>query len=57
MLHADLLERVLPILGFLVCVTIIAELSDRIGVFGYLAHHAARLARGSVLLLLSLIHI
>jgi len=50
-LHADLLERVLPILGFLVCVTIIAELSDRIGVFGYLAHHAARLARGSVLLL------
>lgn len=51
MLHADLIERVLPILGFLVCVTIIAELSDRIGVFGYLAHHASRLARGSVLLL------
>lgn len=51
MLHADLIERVLPILGFLVCVTIIAELSDRIGVFGYLAHHAARLARGSVLVL------
>ncbi|HET9649781.1 MAG TPA: SLC13 family permease [Microlunatus sp.] len=48
MLHADLIERVLPILGFLVCVTIIAELSDRIGVFSYLAHHAARIARGSV---------
>ena len=45
----DLIERVLPILGFLVCVTVIAELADRIGVFGYLAHHAARLARGSVL--------
>ncbi len=51
MLHVDLIERVLPILGFLVCVTVIAELSDRIGVFSYLAHHAARLARGSVLLL------
>ncbi len=51
MLHADLIARVLPILGFLVCVTVIAELSDRIGVFGYLAHHAARMARGSVLLL------
>ncbi len=49
MLHADLLVRVLPILGFLVCVTIIAELADRIGVFGYLAHYAARLGRGSVL--------
>lgn len=51
MLHAELIERVLPILGFLVCVTVIAELSDRIGVFGYLAYHAALLARGSVTLL------
>ncbi len=53
--QADLIERVLPVLGFLVCVTIIAELSDRIGVFAYLAHHAARLAHGSVLLLWLLI--
>jgi Na+/H+ antiporter NhaD/arsenite permease-like protein len=36
-LHAQLIERVLPVLGFLICVTIIAELSDRIGVFSWLA--------------------
>lgn len=41
--------RVGPILGFLVCITVIAELSDRIGIFRVLAFGAARVARGSVM--------
>lgn len=40
--------RVGPILGFLVCITVIAELADMIGIFRALAYGAARLARGSV---------
>lgn len=43
--------RVGPILGFLVCITVIAELSDMIGIFRALAYGAARMARGSVLVL------
>jgi arsenical pump membrane protein len=43
--------RVGPILGFLVCITVIAELSDMIGIFRALAYGAARLAHGSVLVL------
>jgi arsenical pump membrane protein len=43
--------RVGPILGFLVCITVIAELADMIGIFRALAYGAARLARGSVLVL------
>ena len=45
----SLLLRVGPILAFLVCVTIVAELADGLGVFSTLAHGAARLAQGSVL--------
>jgi arsenical pump membrane protein len=36
-------------LGFLVCVTIVAEVADGLGVFSTLAQGAARLAQGSVL--------
>jgi len=45
----SLLHRVRPILAFLVCVTIVAELADGLGVFSTLAQGAARLAQGSVL--------
>lgn len=50
-----LAERVVPILVFLVAMTVLAELSDRIGVFARIAAVAARLGRGSVLLLWLLI--
>lgn len=43
-----LAERVVPILVFLVAMTVLAELSDRIGVFARIADVAARLGRGSV---------
>jgi arsenical pump membrane protein len=42
------LDRIVPILAFLLCITVVAELSDRIGVFAVIADRAARLARGSV---------
>lgn len=45
----ELLTRVGPILGFLVCITVVADLADGIGVFATVARGAARLARGSVL--------
>jgi arsenical pump membrane protein len=45
---AALVERVGPILGFVVCITVVAELASGIGVFTTLARGAARLARGSV---------
>ncbi|MCW2810287.1 MAG: arsenic transporter [Friedmanniella sp.] len=45
----ELVSRVGPILGFLVCITVVAELSDKIGVFANIARGAARLARGSVI--------
>lgn len=44
----DLADRVVPILGFLLCITVVAELADRIGVFALLADQVAVLARGSV---------
>ncbi len=44
-----LADRVLPILGFVVCITVVAELADGLGVFSLLARGTARLARGSVL--------
>lgn len=43
-----LADRVVPILGFLLCITVVAELADRIGVFTLLADQVAVLARGSV---------
>ncbi len=48
---AELFGRVGPILGFLVCITVVAELADQIGLFDVLAREAAELARGSVLAL------
>lgn len=48
---AELVSRVAPILGFLICITVVAELSDRVGVFATIAHGAARVARGSILAL------
>jgi arsenical pump membrane protein len=50
-----LAERVVPILVFLVAMTVLAELADRIGVFARIAAVAARLGRGSILLLWLLI--
>ena len=41
-----LAERVVPILVFLVAMTVLAELSDRIGVFARIAAVAARLGPG-----------
>ncbi|MGI3786159.1 MAG: SLC13 family permease [Janthinobacterium lividum] len=46
---AELAGRVGPILGFVVCITVVAELADGLGVFALLARGTARLARGSVL--------
>ena len=43
----ELADRIVPILGFLLCITVVAELADRIGVFAYVADKAAWLARGS----------
>jgi arsenical pump membrane protein len=43
---ADTLARVLPVLVFLVAITVVAELSDAAGVFAAAAGRAARLARG-----------
>ena len=51
----ELFGRVGPILGFLVCITVVAELADKIGLFDVLAREAAKLARGSVLALWLLI--
>lgn len=48
---AELVARVGPILGFLVCITVVAELADGIGVFRAVARGASRLAGGSVLAL------
>ena len=45
----ELADRVVPILGFVLCITVVAELADRIGVFATLADRVAALARGSVL--------
>lgn len=47
----ELFDRVGPILGFLVAITVVAELADKIGLFDVLARQAAKLARGSVLVL------
>lgn len=48
-------ERVVPILVFVAAMTVVAELSDRLGVFTRIADAAARVARGSVLRLWLLI--
>jgi Na+/H+ antiporter NhaD/arsenite permease-like protein len=43
-----LADRVVPILGFVMCITVLAELADRIGVFAVLADRIAVLVGGSV---------
>ena len=50
-----LVERVTPILVFLVAITVVAEISDLAGLFDTLAHRAARLAGGRVVVLWLLI--
>lgn len=44
----DLAQRVLPVLAFLVAITVVAELAEAAGVFEAAAALAARLARGRV---------
>ncbi len=51
----QLVERVAPILVFLVAITLVAEICDLAGLFDVLAHHAARVARGRVIVLWLLI--
>lgn len=46
-----LAARVAPVLAFVVCLTVVAELAGALGVFAMVARVAARLARGSVLAL------
>lgn len=45
----DLFLKIAPVVGFLVALTIVAEVADRAGVFDVAGHWAARAARGSVL--------
>lgn len=45
----DLLERLAPVLGFLVGLTVLAELADEAEVFDVVAARAARLGRGNPL--------
>jgi arsenical pump membrane protein len=47
----DLVHRVLPVLAFLVAITVVAELSEVAGVFELASQRASRLARGRVWLL------
>lgn len=49
------LDRGLPVLGFLVAITVLAELAERAGVFDAAAGTCARLARGSTLRLFGLV--
>ena len=51
----DLLHRVLPVLAFLVAITVVAELSEAAGVFDVAADRAARLGRGRVWVLWALV--
>jgi arsenical pump membrane protein len=44
----ELSTRIVPILGFVLCISVVAELADRIGVFAVLADRVAILAGGSV---------
>jgi arsenical pump membrane protein len=48
---SQLVERVGPILVFLVAITLVAEICDLSGLFDVAAHSAARVARGRVMLL------
>lgn len=50
-----LAARVSPVLGFLVAITVVAELADAAGVFDVAARRAARMARGRVIVLWALV--
>jgi arsenical pump membrane protein len=50
-------SRAVPVLGFLIAVTLLAELSERAGVFAAAARGCARLARGSTPALYALVAI
>lgn len=52
---AQLVERVAPILVFVVAITLVAEVCALAGLFDVVAHHAARVARGRVIVLWLLI--
>jgi arsenical pump membrane protein len=52
---AQFADRVGPILAFLLCINVVAELADRIGVFAVLADHIAVVAGGSVVRLWGLV--
>lgn len=47
----DLVDRVGPVLAFLVCITVVAEIADHAGVFDVAGHWAARMAKGRTLAL------
>lgn len=47
----ELLDRVGPVLAFLVCITVVAEIADHAGVFDVAGHWAARMARGRTVVL------
>jgi len=49
------IDRVGPVLAFLVCITVVAEVADHAKVFDVAGHWAARLARGRVLALWSVV--
>lgn len=49
----DLVSRVLPVLVFLVALTVLAELADEVGVFDWAAHRLAVVSRGSTGLLVA----
>jgi arsenical pump membrane protein len=51
----DVLERIGPVLVFLVAITVLAELADSAGVFDVAAHRAAHVARGRTLVLFLLV--
>lgn len=54
-LGAELLHRVLPVLAFLVAITVVAELAEAAGVFEVASSAAARAARGRVAVLWALV--
>ncbi|GGB41793.1 arsenic transporter [Flexivirga endophytica] len=47
----ELVDRVGPVLAFLVCITVVAEIADHAGVFDVAGHWAARMARGRTVVL------
>lgn len=46
-----MIDRVGPVLAFLVCITVVAEIADHAGVFDVAGHWAARMAKGRTVVL------